>query len=107
MFFKENTIRTVTQWLGKENSFSTELFETRLSNQYLITSKLVGTVENIIQIPEDSPLNKDDMLGSINYLGLIYTLRMEYDGCLKKTYVKDSMIIEYSSPLFLIEIVEH
>ncbi|WP_203573128.1 hypothetical protein [Listeria ivanovii] len=45
----------MTQRLGKENSFSTELFETRLSNQYLMTSKLVGTVENIIQLPEDSP----------------------------------------------------
>lgn len=63
-------------------------------------------MENIIPISENSLLKKYDTLGSINYLGVIYTLRMECDGYLKKVYMKNSMIIEYNSPLFLIEILE-
>lgn len=81
----------------------TNLFSLNLSDHYLFCSKVVGVVLNVTAVSENIYYGEGDILCSVCFLGVEYSVTMESAGYIKKIYIEECNVVEYNSPMFLFE----
>lgn len=84
MFFQENIDVQIQGRRSEENRLMTNLFSLKLSDHYVLSSKIVGKISKVAFFSENNYLRKGDCLCFINFLEIEYTISMENDGHLKK-----------------------
>lgn len=105
-YFSENINKLVLKRYTKENTVCSNLFELKLVGTFLITSNIVGTINELYHF-ENEKLQKGDTICSLNYLGVSYFLTADFDLVIVKSYQFNNSIIEWGSPLFLLRKIEY
>ncbi|MFL2075908.1 hypothetical protein [Marinilactibacillus psychrotolerans] len=104
MFSKPSNILSLIPYrYSNENKYATNFYTTTLKKHNIVTSKLVGLIDFYEGIEEGNFYIKGEPICRINYLSILYIIRMEKTGVIVKIYPQQSACIEYGTPLFLIE----
>ncbi|SBO17142.1 hypothetical protein [Carnobacterium divergens] len=99
--FELNILKKSLKKRCKENEITTDFFETRLEYHYLLKSRIVAEVVFVKNVSENHCVFKGEVLCTLKYLSCTYNVVMEEDGYIKKIYIVENQVIDYSYPLFL------
>ena len=92
--------------LGKIEGFSDHqycLYDTRLANSLLISTRLVGKVYYAEGIFEGGTYEKGALLLRVEILGLAYDYVTFESVKILKKYCEDGGIVDYNAPVLLVE----
>lgn len=102
-FMEENLLNSTLIKYSSDNSIVVDCFRMTFLNNILLTSVIVGT---ILSIEDKIVVFKGEELFRLNFLGIVYIYKLDFDAIVRKVYICENQIVDYHRPLFLLELMQ-
>lgn len=100
MYFIENLNDKVLSHTFQDNKFAVSIYYTKIENTVIYMSNIVGKC--IPKYYYKNKIKKGDLLFIIEFLGIKYYIKSEYESTVLAAYIIQDTLVDYHYPLILL-----